>query len=44
MAIALAILKQLWFLPFLLLGAPFQLVFWEPMHRRQVFGLRRTTP
>lgn len=37
-----AVLKRLWFLPLTLLAAPLQLLFWEPMHRRQVFGLHPT--
>lgn len=42
-AVALAVLKRLWFLPILLSPPPLQLLFWEPIHRRQLFGVRRTT-
>ena len=43
MAIAFSIVRRLWLLPIPLLATPLHvLLFWEPMHRRQVFGARRT--
>jgi len=40
--IAVAVLKRFWFAPVPLLLFPFNVLSWEPMHRRQILGLRPT--